>query len=493
MALLWEGFLDDARAGNVGGTFEYFDTEAQVVIIRDDDDALISKYSEVEFGQWLDCEWINNLRIGNFGLSQFVPRHLYNGEIWAVGITPTLVPEESGRHPTPAVPQGFYIYRYKYYEDLTNLLDMFDTYEQGESQIKDARADVRFVPEDAVNRTSSIFSVGSRLIGRLGMGDSSKAFLATVFLDKVGWNREDGSLRLTGRNAIGYYLSEQTFDELTTYSGTRTSVLRDILEYSGVNMSKVFIEEHEWAMTAKFEPTDTLFYGINHIIDIFGWLMMELPDGRLVIGSESFIEIYNSKGMHSVKIDEATTRGFTLSGDGAFTRIALQSKINEVEGPPLVEEFTRTVYKDLQFFDGWGLGMRKTLYIQILEDQTEETMNELAEEYAKAYRFIGANIEREVTIRPEFQSGDVMELLEADESEYITQGIVTSVRHFIDMNAGSAMTQVTLNSGGTITEDSGKITTWTAADVEGDTRKKSIVDVVKKAIVKANEKNKGKK
>ena len=48
------------------------------------------------------------LRVGNFGLSQFVPRHVYNGEIWAVGIVPTTVEATTGRFPTPEVPsKGF--------------------------------------------------------------------------------------------------------------------------------------------------------------------------------------------------------------------------------------------------------------------------------------------------------------------------------------------------------------------------------------------------
>lgn len=51
MALAWDDFLTDMRTGNVGGTFYYFDTEAQPIIIRDTDEALISTYDEIELGQ----------------------------------------------------------------------------------------------------------------------------------------------------------------------------------------------------------------------------------------------------------------------------------------------------------------------------------------------------------------------------------------------------------------------------------------------------------
>lgn len=480
MSLQWDGFLPDTRAGNVAGTFYYFDTEAQPIIIRGTDNALTSTYDDVELGQWLDAVWENNLRIGNFGLSQFVPRHNYNGEIWAVGITPTTVPAETGRHPTPAHPAGFYVYRYKYYEDLTNILDSFDTSEQSENQIKDAGAEIKNIGEEELNKTSSIFAPGSRIVGKLGMGNSSKMYLSTTYVDEISWEKAGESMRLSGRNAIGYYLSEQTFDESVQYAGTRTSVLRDILLYSGVDMTKVFVEEHEWPMTALFQPTDTLFYGINHLIDIFGWRMMELPNGKIVIGSQTYCETFAQKVVHQFRADEVFTRGLTLRGDGAYSRIALQSSISEDPGPPVVPAFTRTVYKDLPFFDGWGIGGRKTLYITILPDQSEADMITLADEYAKAYQYIGVNLTREIPIHPEIQSGDVIEITDGDSEEYITRGIVTGVNHRIDVAGGEAHTILSIDSGGTIEEDS-TVKTYTAADVTGDTRRRELIDVIRKA------------
>ena len=212
MGIAWEGFIDDARLGNVGGTFEYFDTEAQAVIIRNTDDALISTYDDIDLGQWLDSEFLNNLRVGHFGLSQFVPRHNYNGEIWAVGITPTLVAAETGRYPTPEVPAGFYIYRYAYWKDLTDRIRSLDTSEQSENPIKDAGVSIVNLSEGVVNKSSSIFSPGSRIVSKIGMGDSNKAWLSTIFLDEVTWSRDGELMQMAGRNALGYYLGEQTFD-----------------------------------------------------------------------------------------------------------------------------------------------------------------------------------------------------------------------------------------------------------------------------------------
>lgn len=480
MALLWDDFITDDRPGNVAGIFYYFDTEGQNIIIRNTDDALVSTYDTVELGQWLDSVFDGALRVGNFGLTQFVPRHNYNGEIWAVGIIPTLVPAETGRFPTPAVEPGFYVFRYKYYQDLTAILDSFDTSEQSENQIKDAGFTIKNIGEGELNKTSSIFASGSRVVCKIGIGDSSKMYIGTVFLDEIAWDKAGESMTLSGRNAIGYYLSEQTFDESTTFSGTRASVVNDILVYSGVDMKKVFIEQDTTVSGPNFEQTETILSGLNRILDVWGWRMTELPNGKIIIGSPTFHESYYSVSLHEFNKDEALARGISQRSDGAYSRLALQSQIPEDAGPPIVPAFTRTVYKDIPYFDGWNIGNRRTLYIKLLDNQSQVDMEALADEYAKAYQYIGVNISREIPIHPEIQCGDVVSILDADSEEYIQQGIVTGVNHQVEVGTGSAKTVLSIDSGGTI-EIGSSIKTYTAANVDGDTRRRELIDVIKKA------------
>lgn len=492
MALAWDDFLTDVRPGNVAGTFEYFDTEAQVVVIRDSDGALVSTYDTVDLGQWLSSSFGNALRIGNFGLDQFVPRHNYNGELWAVGIIPVDVQATTGRFPTPSVPAGFYLFRYTYFQDLSNILDGFDTSEQSENQIKDATFTIKNIGEEALNRTYSMFTAGSKIVCKLGMGDSVKMPISTTFLDEVSWDKSESTMDLSGRNAIGYYLSSQTFDEAITYSGTRTSVVFDILSYSGVDLSKICLEADTTTSNPTFKTTDTLLDGLNYIFDVWGWLMTELPDGRIIIGSPTFHATYYSIVEHVFEKDESFVRGLTQRVDGAYSRLALQSNIPEVPGenpgdPPISEAFTRTVYKDLTYFEGWSIGNRKTLYINLLENQTEEKMITLAEEYAKAYQYIGVNTTRDMSIHPEIQSGDIFVFADADGSEYIQKGIITGVKNVVSVKNGSAHTIISIDSGGTIESGVG-VKTYTAYDVTGDTRKRELLDVIRKTALAAAKK-----
>lgn len=491
MAIEWDGFLSDVSTGNVAGTFYYFDTEAQVIVIRDTDDTLVSKYDTVDLGQWDASVFDNALRVGNFGLNQFVPRHNYNGEIWAVGITPVDVPAGTGAYPTPAVPAGFYIYRYKYYQDLTPILDSFDTSEQSENQIKDAGFVIKNVGEEEFNKTSSIYAAGSKITCKIGMGDSSKMYLGTVFLDEVSWNKTEETMDLNGRNAIGYYLAEQTFDESISFAGTRASVVHDILAYSGIDLKKVNIQQDLTVSSPTFSPTDSLFDGLNRIFDIWGWKMTELPDGIIIIGDKAFHDTFYTVAIHQFTTNEAFARGITQRADGAYSRLALTSSISQQEGPPIVPAFTRTVYKDLSYFDGWSIGNRRTLYLNLLADQSQAAMEALAEEYAKAYQYIGVNITREIPIHPEIQCGDVFEITDAEENEYVRQGIITEVKHKLDIKNGTARTVVSINSGGTITNGA-TISTYTAYDVTGDTRKRELLDVIRKAAIDQAKKEKEK-
>ena len=127
-------------------------------------------------------------------------------------------------------------------------------------------------------------------------------------------------MTLSGRNAIGYYLSEQTFDDTRTFTGTRSSVVNDILIYSGVNMAKVYVEEDATVSNPTFEPTDSLLTGLNRIFDVWGWQMQELPNGSLIIGSKAHQEIYTTTEVHEVSHDEAFTRNINQRADGAYSK-----------------------------------------------------------------------------------------------------------------------------------------------------------------------------
>src|SRR5690606_9087368 len=133
----------------------------------------------------------------------------------------------------------------------------------------------------------------------------------------------------------------------------------------------------------------------------------------------------------------------------------------------------------IPYHDGWLLGGNKTLYIKTIDDMSVAALEDLAIEYAKAYQNIGTTITLALPIQPEKQAGDAVVSSEAGTNDYIKSGVVKEVRNII--RSDSARTLVTLESGGTIVEDGGDVTTYTAFNVTGDTRRMELIDVILKA------------
>ena len=282
-------------------------------------------------------------------------------------------------------------------------------------------------------------------------------------------------MQMAGRNAIGYYLGEQTFDENNTYTGTSAGFVESVLQHSGVNYSKVFIDPSGVAaVSLTFDPSDKILDGLMKALDTWNWRIVELPNGRIVVGGDPYIKTHNSPVVHDFLKDEVFTRELIHRADGSYSRLAVQSY-------DTATSTTLTEYADLTYFDGWSLGGNKTLYIKTVDDIGAVPLVALATEYAKAYQNIGVTVALEMSIHPEIQSGDVIELTDAGYDDYITRGVVTEVNHVITDTM--ARTTVTINSGGTIDEVGG-VTTYTASNVTGDTRRRELIDVIMKAAKK---------
>ena len=87
---------------------------------------------------------------------------------------------------------------------------------------------------------------------------------------------------------------------------------------------------------------------------------------------------------------------------------------------PIVPAFTRTVYKDIPYFDGWNIGNRRTLYITLLENQSQSKMEEMANRICKGLSIYWRTYQEKYQIHPEIATGDVIEISDANSEEYTT-------------------------------------------------------------------------
>lgn len=472
MAIAWDHFLTDVRAGSPVGIFHYFDNNVQNIIINTEK-SLESTYSMVDAGNY-DESFIDSSVVGRFGLTHFTARHDWNGEIWAVGITSERVPATST---TPAIEVGFYLYRYSYYKDISTIVKAIDTKEQSDSQTRDCSVEIVNITEDNYNRYSSIFAPGARIIVKVGMGDSEKMTLTSIYIDQIPWSKIGDTVKLTGRNAIGYYLSDQTFDDKRIYTGKLSDVLTQIFENIEFDMRKLDIMYSAEEVDIEFDSSSDIMKGVKNLLDLYSFEIIELPNNKIVIGDKAYVERHMKFMNHNIEKDAVFAREITQSADGAYRRICLTSNYEVAPG----SWSSRYSYHDVDTFDNWSVGPHKTLYINVANGLTALRLYTLGTQYKKMYRLMGIQVSLETPIRPHLQSGDVATLLDAELHEYVSSAVITSVNHMINMDSGTAHTVITMDSGGTITiHDDDTVETITPFKTYGDTRQPTLIDIFKK-------------
>ena len=453
MSISWSFFKKTADNACPALTTEYMDTTAQQIYISENG-RIVSTYGQIDAGNWEGAVFGENTDIGGADGAMFRATHEYNGEIWASC--------------------GNQILRYKYIQDISDLIISADTADTSDSPIRDISVSLRRPDEGMIDDYTTLFCVGGKITVDLMMGDSAKERIITAYCDEHDWSQTDNTMTVRARNAIGYFLSDATFDERTKYTGTRKGILYQMLEYSGIPLYTLIIENDTTEVEYEFKYNDRKFDKIKSLLTEWGWKIAELPDGKVLIGSQTLFNTYAPKGTHTY---DKNTQGFEYHivqrVDSSYSRIAVVSASEETNGEPIIE------YRDLSTFRGWGLP-KKTKYIDTLAGTPREIVAALADEYKKAYDNIGVTAEIRCPVRPCVAPGDLAVFANADVYSYIQRGIITSVRHTYGVSG--VMTRLTVDSGGTVIVGAdGRISTYTAIDVDGDTRRREMLDEINRS------------
>lgn len=453
MSISWSFFKKTADNACPALTTEYMDTTAQQIYISENG-RIVSTYGQIDAGNWEGAVFGENTDIGGADSAMFRATHEYNGEIWASC--------------------GNQILRYKYIQDISDLIISADTADTSDSPIRDISVSLRRPDEGMIDDYTTLFCVGGKITVDLMMGDSAKERIITAYCDEHDWSQTDNAMTVRARNAIGYFLSDATFDERTKYTGTRKGILYQMLEYSGIPLYTLIIENDTTEVEYEFKYNDRKFDKIKSLLTEWGWKIAELPDGKVLIGSQTLFNTYAPKGTHTY---DKNTQGFEYHivqrVDSSYSRIAVVSASEETNGEPIIE------YRDLSTFRGWGLP-KKTKYIDTLAGTPREIVAALADEYKKAYDNIGVTAEIRCPVRPCVAPGDLAVFANADVYSYIQRGIITSVRHTYGVSG--VMTRLTVDSGGTVIVGAdGRVSTYTAADVDGDTRRREMLDEINRS------------
>ena len=445
MSLTWDFYRLIDTEGALGGCVHYYDTSAQSLYLSS---GMISQSGKVKAGNWSASELRDKISVVDTGYTSLELDHPHNGTVYGIASTA----------------DGVHFLRYVYANDLSDIFDTGQWTEQVDNQVKALSLSVKNVSKELFASDNSLFNPGAKITIAFAAGDSEPYDIGIVYLDDVDFDVYAATVPVGGRNSLGYYLTEQSFDDKSIYSGGRSTVFNRILIDAGIPSENIYVKEDNTSINLEFEPESKILEGLNDALASISWRMIELPNGNVVIGDETHIASYSTNGRYTFSGDtEAFKRKTHKSADAAYTRVCVVNS-----------EGTIAVYKDIPVWDYWFLGSRKTKYYTAPEGYTEDQTNDMADSLVEELQYVGIGEQFASPIRPQLQVGDVAEIYYEGDVEATSLGILTEVKH--QFGGRGYSTDFSLDSGGTATDVDDYTMTKMSNRLSGYNRKQRILD-----------------
>lgn len=276
---------------------------------------------------------------------------------------------------------------------------------------------------------------GTRINVFFSIGDSSRVHMGVYYMDNIKMTVGDKDVSIDGRNITGKLLKEQTFDEKNTFNDSFTNIFKRILNQARI--PTYYVETTGETVNVEFPPDMNLYEGIEELLKLLpNWQMREEIPGIVVIGRPRFPN-FSKNGVYTFKRDtDCFSRSISRDDMETYSRICVHT-----------QDFTRKLYRDVKFIEGWNLPIKKTLYVQVPDgtslNRIESYANELSERLANVgvvETFVGP-------FRPQLQPGDQANIIEVGKVSKMI-GIITEVRH--RFGTDGFYTEFTVDSGGVI-------------------------------------------
>lgn len=452
--LVWDFYRTVDGATDLGGVVHYYDEMSQSIYLSS---GLKTDVAGVPEGHWENAARTEDIQITNDAFNVLRFDHPSNGTLYGVA--------SDGKKLT--------FLRYVYGMDISQIVDSWSWLTQNDTSIAQFDSTVQNIDPDIFGIDSSLFQPGARIRTHIFMGDSNAYPIGTVWLDESGYGQLESTVRVSGRNTVGYYLKDQTFDDNTVFEGTITGVLTSILDYAGLSSYQI----QSLTSTCKFEfkPSDTLLDGIQKILEFYTTIdkkmeIVELTDGTICIGYEDWVSEYLPRNYYSFDDGrEVFKRNTTRASDGSYSKIRATGK--DADGNDL-----QAVTVDVDNFRYWSLGRHRTKHVSAPDGLTQNGLQQWAEAQAKILQYIGVAEEFVGPFRPQLVVGDIAEVVRGDTGTSL--GVVTQVKQVFDRQNGF-MTEFSVDSGGVATDTDGNIIYSRSAKVNGYNRKQSLIDLIR--------------
>lgn len=448
--LVWDFYREVPGASGLGSVIEYFTEDAQSFYL---DGGLQTRVSKVDAGHWSEAVPGEQIELIPTVPTATAWDHPASGHLYGVGVEGT----------------ELVLYRVLYdMKDVTELVASGSVKARNDSQITQASVSLKNPGEDVILAESSLFEPGAKLALSVAMGDSVFYPLGVFWLDDVSFDAHAATVPISGRNTIGFRLSQQTFDDNTEFVGTGAEVVAWIFSLAGV--TDYVIGPSDVSQTWTFAPSDTLLKGLNQVFEFFApWEMVELASGRIVVGYPWFIADYQENSVYQFRGGKDVMRRKTKkSADGAYSAVRVTGKA--ADGTEL-----DPVLLTVETYLHWNLGGHRTKHVKAADGMTQAELQSYAEQLAAELGFIGVGESFTGPMRPWLLVGDVASIA-WDEETSEDLGLVTSVTH--RFGDSGFFTDFTVDSGGVAEINRSQSAVTRSGAVNGYNRNQNLADLI---------------
>lgn len=334
----------------------------------------------------------------------------------------------------------FSFLRYESTKDISALIDTGTWSSQNDNAIEQCNLSLMTTGDEYVRTRSSLYQPGQLIKISVAMGDSEPFALGAAYIDELDYSERQQTISISGRNCIGYQLSESSYGSELEWTGTMNEIEAGMLELAGVTDYECQSTEQA---TTLFVPNDhrSIKTGIERMLAYGTRIMLEMPDGKIVIGEPAWIkENWLENGIYQFEAGrEVFERSTRLNADAAFTKVCVYDSDNQLQD----------AYADVPHHDSWNIPTNKIFYEEKPDNvATQAEMQTKADELAVKMQNVGITETFDSPFRPYLLVNDVAEIYHASTLRSSVLGLVTSVRHTFGKKGFS--TQFTVDSGGAV-------------------------------------------
>lgn len=433
--------------------------------------SLADQHTSIDHGHWEDAEWSGSAALDSVPYSYLDFDHPARGAWYGAAV----LYKDSGPTGSGYPTDTLWLLRYEYEKRLDYFIMSGSYREQVDNPITQTNLSIINLGRSVFLSDASIFSPGARVELGFTAGNSSVYPIATSCIDEIGYDVLSDTVSISARNAIGYYLAQQTFDEDLVSEGNISGIVRGLLEYAGIPASKYSVQTVDEELAIGFSVGETVLSALQKIADHLSqfdaamlsklWRMVELPDGRIVCGYDDYVAGFLPNNEYVFDAYHDVFRySVSRCADGAYTQVRLTG--TDADGEALEPEF-----EDVPHNEAWNLGEHR-IYHASVSDVTQDELARMARNDALLLADVGDVSSVSMNLQPQLVCGDYARMLFPDETAEAV-GIVTEVTH--RFGKSGFFTDFTADKAGGVWHIGNRVATHSLS-INGAARKRRITD-----------------